>query len=363
MTRLTCGRRNHRQKEHKPHEKTLHRDCSVGRDSSISRPVDSPPGKRCFDDSGRLSYSAVRPRLRPARTGANSKLTFAANFAVTPCCYTKRHGVEWFFPIERVLWIASMLAEALVVVRFVHLGLVRRYPLFIAYLTLEFLGGMVLLQHGLKSQEYVELYRVCNTILTIFRLGVAAELYERICDHFPGMGLFRAGMAAVLIALAGLIAVSTFRPNLPAPWVFPFSVRILLVVLRFQYQILASALVLTWIFLRYFLSIRQPFRPNVLTHWSIATVYFAQLTCARLAVYPINSAMLAIQLGCFVAWFRMMRRSGEELPRFQRLSPDQIQAVEKYNRELLEAVRALPDEISARQAENRDTHLHRAPQL
>ena len=39
--------------------------------------------------------------------------------------------------------------------------------------------------------------------MTIFRLGVAAELYERICEHFPGIGRFRAGMAAVLVLLAG----------------------------------------------------------------------------------------------------------------------------------------------------------------
>jgi hypothetical protein len=127
--------------------------------------------------------------------------------------------------------------------------------------------------------------------------------------------------------------------------------------------------VLTWIFLRFVLSIRQPFRPNVLTHWSIATIYFGVsgaaylailLTGGKRAVLLLNIGMLAGQLACFLAWFHVMRRSGEELPAFRRLSPDQVQTVEQYNRELLGTVRSLPGEISARQAENRDTPVHRA---
>ena len=144
----------------------------------------------------------------------------------------------------------------------------------------------------------------------------------------------------------------------------------MVVIQRYQSEIFAGALVLTWIFLRFVLSIRQPFRPNVLNHWSIATIYFGVSGVAYLAIPPhgmrgkcrplLNSAMLARDSRCFLAWFRVMRRSGEELPAFRRLSPDQVQTVEEYNRELLGTVRSLPGEISARQAENRDTPLHRA---
>lgn len=278
--------------------------------------------------------------------------------------------MELFFPIERVLWVASMLAEALVVMRFVQLGLLRKYPLFLAFLTAELIAAVVSMRYDLRSRDYAEIYRIFSLILMFFRLGVAAELYERICEHFPGIGAFRAGMAAILVLLASLFAVVTFRPNLTGPWALRLS--FLIVLLRFQYEIFAGAFLLTWIFLRFVLSIRQPFRPNVLTHWTIATAYFSaagaaylaiQMTGGQTAVYPINSAMLAIQLGCFVAWFRLMRRSGEEVPPFCRLSSDQVVAVEQYNRELLGAVTSLPAEISARRAENRDIPLHRARPL
>jgi len=82
------------------------------------------------------------------------------------------------------------------------------------------------------------------------------------------------------------------------------------------------------------------------------------LSSGKLAL--LNSVMLAAQCVCFVAWFRLLCAAGEELPPFRRLSPEQVQAVERYNRELLETVRSLPGEISARQEGNRDTPLHRS---
>jgi hypothetical protein len=275
--------------------------------------------------------------------------------------------VELFLPIERALWIAVVCAEALVVVRLFRERLLRRYPFFATFLMVEVVCSLVLLQVDFKSPGYAQAFRICTLIVTVFLLGVAAELYERICEHFPGIGIFRAGMAASLVLLAALVTVATIRPNLVNQWAFPQTV--VMVVLRFQAEILAGALLLTWIFLRFVLSIRQPFRPNVLVHWSIATVYFGVSGAAYLAglltrggrvLLPINCAMLAVHLACFYAWFRLMRRSGEELPAFDRLSPDQVQSVERYNRELLEAVTSLPDEISTRQAENQDIPLRRA---
>ena len=279
------------------------------------------------------------------------------------------HGVEPFFYIERALWIAAVFAEVLVLVRLFREGLIRSYPFFVGFLMALVIGSLVMMQFAIKSRGYAEAYRICELILFVFRVGVAAELYERICEHFPGIGIFRAGMAAVLISLAAFVAVFTVHPNLADQWAFPQTV--ILVILRYQGEIFGGALVLTWIFLRFVLSIRQPFRPNILNHWTIATIYFGASGAAYLAVlltgggkatFPIGCAMLTVDLGCFFAWFRLMRRSGEQLPAFRRLSPDQVEAVEQYNRELMETVRSLPGEVSGRQAENQDTPVHQARQ-
>jgi hypothetical protein len=278
------------------------------------------------------------------------------------------HGVELLLlvPIQRVLWAASLLAEALVVGRLLREGLLRKYPFFAAFLTADVICSIVLIQMTFLSLRYAEAFRLCTWIMTVFRLGVAGELYERICEHFPGIGRFRIALAASVVLIAAVVTAFTFRPNLVDKWVLPQTV--VEVIQRFQSEILAGALALTWIFLRFVLSIRHPFQPNVLNHWRIATIYFGVSGVAYLmillskggrAVLPINCAMLALDIACFVTWFRLLRRSGEELPAFRRLTPEQVQAVEKYNSELLGTVRSLPGEISARQAESRDTPLYR----
>jgi hypothetical protein len=275
--------------------------------------------------------------------------------------------VELFYPIERVLWLISVVAEAAVVVRLWQERLIRAYPFFTAYLAAEIIVNSAMMLTNIKSRDYAPAYRDLELILTIFRLGVAAELYERICSHFPGIGVFRAFMASAFGLVAGLLALLTIRPNIASQWAFPQT--IVIVVLRYQGEIFAGALLLTWLFLRFVLVIGQPFRPNVFTHWTIATIYFGSNSAAYVAillsgggkvVFPINCAMLAMQIGCFAAWFRHMRRSGEMLPAYRKLTSEQIQAVESYDQELLKTVRSLPGEILGRQAENPEIPLHRA---
>ena len=281
-----------------------------------------------------------------------------------------RHGVELLLVIQRTLWLASLSAETLLVARLISERLARKFPLFAAFLTAEVVCAILLMQFKYRSLSYAEAFRVVTLIMTLFRLGVAAELYERICEHFPGIGKFRAGMAAGLVLVAALLAMFTFNPNLAGQWAFPQT--IVLVIQRFQSEIFAAALILTWIFLRYILSIRQPFLPNVVTHWRICIVYFGVSGAAHLAalawsdattVLVINSIMLTVQLGCFIVWFHLLRLSGEQPPAFAKLSPDQVISVEQYNQELLQTIKSLPGEISGRQSGNPDIPLHRARPL
>jgi hypothetical protein len=275
-----------------------------------------------------------------------------------PCCYTG-HGVESFVPIERVLWAWSLVAETVLILHLFSQGLIRRYPFFAFYLGMELLAGCLLIHLGVHGQTYAERFSIYTLVILVARVGVAAELYERICEHFPGIGKFRFGLASTLVLIAALAAVCVFRPDLAAQWLFPHTLA--MIARRFQGQIFASAFVFMWIFFRYVLSGQQPFRPNVLNHWRIATVYFGISGAASLAilasgggsaVHPINSAMLAADVGCFLAWTRLMQRSGEKLPWFQRLSPSEIEAVERHHQELLETVKSLPREISDRLTEN-----------
>jgi hypothetical protein len=257
-------------------------------------------------------------------------------------------------------------AEILVLTGLFRQRLLARYPIFAAFLGTEALFSLVLMPYGPGGAIYAHAFRIFTVLLVIIRIGVAAELYERICEHFPGIGLFRVGMAATFVLLAALVAASSFRPD----WARLARLPVARVeeVMRFQGEIFAGALILTWIFLR-LLSIKQPFRPNVLMHWRILTIYFAVSGLAHFlllrigtkATTPIGAAMLAGEMACFLAWWRCLRRAGERIPEFPRLSQAQVRAVEDYNRELLTAVTSLPAQIAARQAENRGTPARRAP--
>jgi hypothetical protein len=271
-----------------------------------------------------------------------------------PCCYTG-HGVQSFFPVQQVLWAVSLIAQIVLLARLFQQRLIRRYPFFAIYLLVETILGLMAMQITVYSRAYAEAYRTYNLVIPIFRLGVAAELYERIFEHFPGVGRFRIGLATFLVLIGALFSVGIFRPDLAAQWVLPQTV--VTVIRRFEGEILATVFLLTWIFFRYMLNIRQPFRNNVLNHWKIATVYFGVSGANALAillvgrgpiVYPINSAMLAADIGCFIAWIRLMRRSGEQLPPFQRLSRSEIEAVERHSQDLLGTAMSLPRQVSGR---------------
>lgn len=268
-----------------------------------------------------------------------------------------------FLPIQQVLLIVSLAFEALLVLRLLQQRLLRRYPFFTLYLVNEIAFGLIAIQVRFQSLAYADTFRRYVILTAILRIAVAWELYERICEHFPGIGRFRFALGGLLILIAAIVSAGSFKPSLTNQW------ALLTVINRFQGEIFAGLFLFVWAFFHSVLNIRQPFRPNVLNHWRISTVYFGVSGLHALAVLilgrgpiigPINCAMLAADIGCFLAWIGLMKRSGEKLPSFYRLSPSEMEAVQRQNDELLETVRSLPREISGRLAENLGIPSHRA---
>jgi len=271
--------------------------------------------------------------------------------------------VSFLLPIQRFLLILLLAVEVLLVLRLLHQRLLRQYPFFTLYLVNEITWGVVAIQVQFLSPAYAETFRRYVILTAILRIAVAWELYARICEHFPGIGRFRFVLGGLLILIAAIVSAGSFKSSLTNQW------ALLTVINRFQGEIFAALFLFAWVFFRYVLSIDQPFRPNVLNHWRIATLYFGISGMHALAILiagrgpstrPINCAMLAADIGCFVAWIRLMRRSGEELPWFYRLSPAEIEAVRRQNDELLDTLTSLPREISARVTENLSIPSHRA---
>lgn len=269
--------------------------------------------------------------------------------------YTDQHGVNIFLPVERVLWAASLIVQAAIVLRIFQHGLFSRYGFFATYLAVETIASLFLINFGITSRHYAAAFRYAEISFLVLRAGVAFELWERICDHFPGVGAWRFLLGACFLAIGTTAACFTFWPDLCAQWGFPQTTAIVLQ--RVEGEVYPVAFILMWVLVRHVISHERPLRPNVTWHWKLLLVYFSTSGIASLLVlwtgggakvFPINSGMLAIDLLCLVTWLRVIRRSGEELPEFERMTVAEIAVSRLRHRDLIEMLRWLPARISAR---------------
>ncbi len=76
--------------------------------------------------------------------------------------------MELLLHIERVLWVVSLVTEVFVVVRLFREGLLRQYPLFAIYLTVEVAFGVLAIQVNLLSWSYAEVFRTHTLAIALF---------------------------------------------------------------------------------------------------------------------------------------------------------------------------------------------------
>jgi hypothetical protein len=91
-------------------------------------------------------------------------------------------------------------------------------------------------------------------------------------------------------------------------------------------------LLLTRFTLLKFLNIRPPIRSNVLTHWTLLTLYFGISALSSAAtiligggrsILPVNVAMLACELVCLSIWIEEFRKTGETVPEVAPISAEE----------------------------------------
>ena len=61
--------------------------------------------------------------------------------------------MELFLSIQKVLWIAAVLAEAAVVVRLFRERLLREYPFFAVFLAADAIANVALMQFDIESRS------------------------------------------------------------------------------------------------------------------------------------------------------------------------------------------------------------------
>jgi hypothetical protein len=232
--------------------------------------------------------------------------------------------------VQRALWVACIAAEVLLVGTVCYQRLLRRYTFFVSYLALDAISGALLIQLDFHSSAYASGFRFYQIALLVLKLGAAAELYERISEHFLGIGRFRFCLAAVLTIVATLISIATFRPDISSQLGLPQTGVILLQ--RFEATALCLILLLTRFTLLKFLNVRPPIRSNILMHWTLLTLYFGISALSSAAtiligggpsVLPVNVTMLAGDLVCLMIWTAGFRKSGETVPEVAQISAEE----------------------------------------
>jgi hypothetical protein len=244
-----------------------------------------------------------------------------------------------------VLWVLCLSAQALLIGAIIQRKLLRGYPFFVAYLTLDLGCSLALLQIPYHGPDYAKAFRTYQILTAVLQVGMAGEMFQRLCWHFRefrGFSRFRFFMGAALLALTGVFFLALF-PDVPA--LYPHRVIIWLV--RWETAVLAITLALSWWVLTRFLGLRPQMRSNALAHARILIVFFAinalsdglNLIAERTTpIRATNVLMLIGDLACFIAWIVCLRRDGEQLAPELPVSPEALAYSRFWRRRILQHV-------------------------
>lgn len=275
------------------------------------------------------------------------------------------HAVLVYFPVrqmeilpavERGLWVALLCAEAVLCLLLWSRSRVRRFPVFFSYLALEVSTGLILIQIPFDSAFYNVAFSWYAAAASILRFGVIAEVFIRVFQEFNGRatGFRDAVVGSSLLIGAGLATLSLLPTKAFLHWGWPQTAA--LVIRQWQSFGFVIALIGTWAVLRFALDVSRYLSAEVFEHWRILTVFLAVsgltsmavlLSGGGLAVHPINTVMLSVDIACCFAWIRCMK-SHPPCRRRALLSPQEIERIHLREQDLIATVARLPGEVRDR---------------
>ena len=149
--------------------------------------------------------------------------------------------------ISVLIWLISIALEALLITRFVKQNLVRRYPIFFAYISFVLLSDLILFPLDSHSATYLYLYWISEFLSLILGCLVFLEFYWIALRPYPGTARVARALLSILFIVAIVKTVIKIL-NVPQWWsnATPVQVEGLLRVCQ-----LLAILVLTLLFLSY----------------------------------------------------------------------------------------------------------------
>lgn len=112
--------------------------------------------------------------------------------------------------VTKVLWVASVVTQCVLLVRLFAAGLVRRaFPCFTAFIAWGVVSGLVLVWIPFESNAYGHAWLICEPVFVVFGFATLWECYRRgVSEHPPNDRYFVFAIAATLAFTLSLFTLS-----------------------------------------------------------------------------------------------------------------------------------------------------------
>lgn len=232
--------------------------------------------------------------------------------------------------ISDLRWYLALIqigAFPILLTKFLHSGLYGKYRYFAWYLAFESIRMPVMWLIPFRSPTYAHVYFATQPIIWLIYVLVVLELFQLVLRNHAGIASL--GKKALTWSLVVSASVSA------ATLLFQLQEKTRESAVLFNFALLerlmmTSLLILLLCLIAFLSYFPVPLTRNVRVHAMIFATYFA----ARTAVFwvrtlfgeqvapALNLVLLALSVGCIIAWMLLLTKSGEALAHRRRMAPD-----------------------------------------
>jgi hypothetical protein len=226
----------------------------------------------------------------------------------------------------------SILAEAAAVARIFASGLARRFPFLASTLVIDLVFAVASISLPTSSVLYRRMWLVLQPFAITAICLAAWEVIALSCEGYPRAKRARRQLAiaagVIGMTMAAAMVWSDIRggPRWLMPWLQGmFFVR------RAEAIAIAAGL----LFVNLIAAIAPaPARPNSIIHARIFGAYViaeavGYLGMSYLRSWPVQTALPAAEIGCFIAWTVLLSRKGDEFTGIAQPSPLELAEIDR----------------------------------
>lgn len=245
------------------------------------------------------------------------------------------------FRADFVPWYAFIAAKLLTVGILVARRLVRRYPLFTAWLL--FVGVRDISALLLNRIQTTWLYT--EPVVLLLQIGTVLEAFSRLAANYPGRGNAGRYLLVLGLGVASGLAILTMVPDVTAA---AGPILWMIVIERYCSTVMTAFCGITA--LAYWL-VPISVQANIWVHFRLLTAYLmiggitAMLISllgprSQVSAYA-NQAMTVAFTALLCGWMLLLTSRGEYVERAPQASPEELEELRKKGRSLIQVLRSV----------------------